>query len=883
MRYRPLPPGSMPSELADKEEEMLIQRRKVAEIPFDRPRVGVALSGGGIRSATFSLGVLQGLAHLKLLRSIDYLSTVSGGGYAGSFLGGLFCPRGDGVSTPLDVETELGAPYQSSGPVAKSLAWLRENGRYLTPGGSGDSLLAAGTVLRNWVAVQVVLALLLLMGFLALDGLLWSIGWQGTLSPMSPGGWFALIPSPWFTPALGVLGAGGVLFGWAYWLVDQKGVDGRRGMIQHPSLVLILSLLAGLALLMGGGTFPTLDSERVGIGLALFLMAGAVALFLSVAFSTSGAAEARRSLTRVLRMVLLVTIALALLALVDTVGWTVWHAWFKEQPPSAAGAPAWQGALDWTHRALRSLLSSNGIPLLALSFAVAFRERLSKLLGPKAGDGYWTSLAKGTGQGLLAILALLVALAWFGAFSALGHRLTFGPVPAGTAIQVCFTPTWEWVLVLVGLGVLNGILGRVIGFLNLSTLGPFYTAALTRAYVGASNHGRREGDTSPDRLDADDIPWEAYTPWINGGPLHLINVTLNETTGGRSQVIQKDRKGLGLAIGPAGISLSTKHHALQESREVPSSSEPPEGFHAFSGSMSAEAPLFEPESLTVGQWTGVSGAAFTTGLGARTSFSRSLLLGFLNVRLGYWWWTGLAPSRRLLPKGGKPVSAVSKLDRIRLFFEACVPVHAHLLGEWFARFPGSASRHWYLSDGGHHENTGLFELIRRRLPLILACDNGQDPGRKMGDLANLVAKARVDLGVEVTFLDKTGLDRVLGAGQSSAFGTLDDLVNPKAPALAVLAELHYGEGKPGLLIVLKPTLAPNLPLDLLAYAKANSGFPQQSTLDQFFDEAQWEAYRALGEVIAKETLGGLRELFVPSGSPLSPSPELEAPLKGHAS
>jgi predicted acylesterase/phospholipase RssA len=45
---------------------------------------GLALSGGGIRSATFALGVLQAIASLRLLRRFDYLSTVSGGGYIGS-------------------------------------------------------------------------------------------------------------------------------------------------------------------------------------------------------------------------------------------------------------------------------------------------------------------------------------------------------------------------------------------------------------------------------------------------------------------------------------------------------------------------------------------------------------------------------------------------------------------------------------------------------------------------------------------------------------------------------------------------------------------------------------------------------------------------------
>src|SRR6185503_9962963 len=49
---------------------------------------GLAFSGGGIRSATFNLGIIQGLAERDLLRHVDYLSTVSGGGYIGSWLHG---------------------------------------------------------------------------------------------------------------------------------------------------------------------------------------------------------------------------------------------------------------------------------------------------------------------------------------------------------------------------------------------------------------------------------------------------------------------------------------------------------------------------------------------------------------------------------------------------------------------------------------------------------------------------------------------------------------------------------------------------------------------------------------------------------------------------
>src|SRR5262245_5730810 len=77
----------------------------------DRPPedvLGVALSGGGIRSATFCLGIFQALAQLDLLRRIDYLSTVSGGGYFGGFFGRLFRRRlagADGVRRPIDRET----------------------------------------------------------------------------------------------------------------------------------------------------------------------------------------------------------------------------------------------------------------------------------------------------------------------------------------------------------------------------------------------------------------------------------------------------------------------------------------------------------------------------------------------------------------------------------------------------------------------------------------------------------------------------------------------------------------------------------------------------------------------------------------------------------
>jgi len=80
------------SQVIDAELAYVAQRRAALGLPADAVRdnlVGLALSGGGIRSATFNLGFLQGLARHQALRHVDYLSTVSGGGYVGSCLTSL--------------------------------------------------------------------------------------------------------------------------------------------------------------------------------------------------------------------------------------------------------------------------------------------------------------------------------------------------------------------------------------------------------------------------------------------------------------------------------------------------------------------------------------------------------------------------------------------------------------------------------------------------------------------------------------------------------------------------------------------------------------------------------------------------------------------------
>jgi len=260
-------------------------------------------------------------------------------------------------------------------------------------------------------------------------------------------------------------------------------------------------------------------------------------------------------------------------------------------------------------------------------------------------------------------------------------------------------------------------------------------------------------------------------------------------------------------------------------------------------------------------------------MGAQTSLGLSLLLGVGNVRLGYWWDSAAIPARQ----GGAPLKWSVWLQRT---FAKTFPVHSALMQELLAQFHGTHQRHWFLSDGGHFENTGAYELLRRRVPLIVICDNGADPGYAFEDLANLVRKARLDFSAEVRFLLPSKEQQHMG------FGTFTDLrrslrAEVEGIDLGVLlskqhllaAKITYpdqgsiesdptdGSRPSSIVIVVKPSLTGNEPLDVLQYAAAHPDFPQETPADQFFDEAQWESYRKLGHHIGKLVAGiPLRDL-----------------------
>jgi hypothetical protein len=754
----------LPLELKDEEAAAIRHRRKSAGLSEDcGPHVGLAFSGGGIRSATFSLGVLQALARYRLLRRFDYLSTVSGGGYAGGFLGRLFTrpkedlvralpkavqPAAENTLSPADLVEKI-----LTEPGAKPISFLRENGRYLSPTGAGDSLLAGAVVLRNVVSIHVVLGGLLVSVFLLFE-------------------------------ALGVFRGDGLL-------------------------------RAALASAIGAA--------------AVSLLYWLGQPFLRLARDPFPARRFNNELSRVTLFFLLV--ALGLLAL-SAIGWLA----------------------SFVHQRLESGFSLRQ----ALNAAVGAGGLLAAV------RGFFRFLPTGGGRvripiGLLAaVLALLFTIL----------LLALWAVAAILVSEWSGAGVWWAVAVAFALTLL---LGRTLPFLNQSSLQALYGARLSRAYLGASNPERwtGSGQNVTEAIKGDGSSLEVYRPHDAGGPLHLINVTLNETVAGKSQVEQRDRKGLALSVGPCAVSAGKRSHALRVESE-----DPRMVLRPLEASRSEYA-IFTPpkdskllyaESLPLETWISVSGAAFTTGLGSRTSLALSLLCGLFNVRLGYWWDSGIDPALR----AGWSVPSLP--GRLHLLFDKILPVQMHLLDEFLARFPGPNSRRWYLSDGGHFENTACYELIRRRLPLIVLCDDGADPDGRFDDLANLVRKARIDFRTEIAFLgDADFADEPAGR----FFGGLDSLRKDAETGFArrhaALARIRYPDGTEGLLIVLKPTLTGDEPLDLLDYYALHPAFPQEPTSDQFFDEAQWESYRKLGELVG----GRFAEAL--SGRPLAPESLLGSP------
>jgi hypothetical protein len=153
----------------------------------------------------------------------------------------------------------------------------------------------------------------------------------------------------------------------------------------------------------------------------------------------------------------------------------------------------------------------------------------------------------------------------------------------------------------------------------------------------------------------------------------------------------------------------------------------------------------------------------------------------------------------------------------------------------------------YLSDGGHFENLALYEMIRRRCRTIVVVDAGCDPGRRFEDLGNALRKIRIDLGVEIEWEgDVPGTSTTCRLYKAAIRYSRSDGIAPE---------------RDGRLVLLKPTVHDDDPVDIGTYKRLHDAFPHESTGDQWFDEEQFESYRRLGLVTSEQAIADVRTAF----------------------
>jgi hypothetical protein len=222
-------------------------------------------------------------------------------------------------------------------------------------------------------------------------------------------------------------------------------------------------------------------------------------------------------------------------------------------------------------------------------------------------------------------------------------------------------------------------------------------------------------------------------------------------------------------------------------------------------------------SVDVATAMAVSGAAASPYMGLGSISTLSALLTFLNVRLGYW----------ILRPGTK-----------RLFK---TPGFSCLIREMFG-IAMSEKQAWInLSDGGHIENMAVYELLRRRCKFIISIDGESDPQSTFQGHLTLVRHAQIDFGVRI---------------EPNLTDLRPDLTSRFSQTHTMMCRVHYPaagnqSAGQGLILYMKLSVTGNELETIKRYRALHPDFPHETTLDQFFDEEQFEAYRQLGVHVAE--------------------------------
>ena len=288
------------------------------------------------------------------------------------------------------------------------------------------------------------------------------------------------------------------------------------------------------------------------------------------------------------------------------------------------------------------------------------------------------------------------------------------------------------------------------------------------------------------------------------------------------------------------------------------------------------APPRIERDLTVEAAMAVSGAAFASAMGRQTKGIQTLL-ALSGARLGTW-----------LPNPGFVRNA--QRNAADPSFPKALP-SVRGAGYFYRELFGINkfdARLVQVTDGGHYENLGLVEALRRRCRLIYCIDGGGDAPPLLSGLADAIRLARFELGVEITMENggPFGVQNLApGSGEqfadSHAFCSLNARITKGAVARGKIkypeaAGIGDEEARTGWLIVAKAVLWHELPDWVLTYAAEKGGaeFPHDNTSDQWFSEGQFAAYTELGRRIATSVMK------VPGDGNLPKNPEGAATPNG---
>lgn len=882
----------------------------------------LCFSGGGIRSAAFCLGVLQALARRGMLTRFHYLSTVSGGGYIGSWLQVLLHQLGTGPA--VEVLKQENPPQ---------VEWLRQFTSYLTPSSgmlSTDTWAGITLYLRNlllnWIVFlpffmlltftaileRTTFALLSQPGFAGLDqlpalfvrilaaiaaaGLVGAIVGAALMLPSHRGEgryasehqiflyslypsliWAFLAPlavAPWFQPITLGTPEQQLVVPFVFWCLAVAGfvIASLESLAKRFNGLVVVSALAcaGLGAVASAAGLPLDYAAIAGAGLfALVALAFAAIdrrtetelgayfynLFPWVCAAAVGAvvlwggellgglirADHRAEMVAVLGPLWLVLCHALMTAIFVGLRREVRHAELDREWLARLSALKLRVGVLWAIFAAATLILSRVglhedrawrpmLTALAAGPAAAWlgkqaMTRLEGLIGGKAMAVSWSLILNALGAVFIVAVAAvlgLIADETLGLLQTLIHLQLDQP---GSPLR----PSWQVMLaaqalLITVLLIIHHQDARRINVNRFSMHG-VYRNRLIRAFLRGGRIG--EPHDAFTNFDDADNPKLHELARIKDEPdrrlFPVIGMTLNLTGVGRLDWAERKGAsftatplycGAGYARRDRGAFVSSVDYAWRDGESK---------HHA------------NKTGISLGTAMTISGAAVSPNWGYHSSPLTALLMTLFNVRLGAW-----------LPN---PVPAnATDLDvaKPRNVFQALT---AELLGN-----ADDQKQAIYLSDGGHFDNLGLYEMLRRRCAVILVIDAGGDPDCKLFDLGTALRRAEIDLQVRVDWTGWLG-SRTKRSADTKGLG---------------FGRIAYPEGGEGVLVYLKPDYGQDLPLAIRAYGEEHPTFPHETTLDQWFTESQFESYRALGEYQATRLLDRAGPALTAALDPLVP-------------